>query len=74
MLKLTILVIVDVLIGIAAAAVLLAVLVPSLIGQHLIAPGDLAGLIIICAILILAIAVMVFRPGSALHRFGTRTK
>ena len=70
MLKLTMLVIVEAVIGLAAAAVLLAVIVPLLIGHHFIAPGDVAGSVVIGAVLILAIGAMLFRPGSALNRFG----
>ncbi len=72
MLKLTMLVILDAVIGIAAAAVLLAVTVPLLIGHHVIMPGDLAGSVMIGVVLILFIGAMLFRPGSALRRFDKR--
>ena len=70
MLKLTLLVILDAIIGVAAAAVLLAVIVPMLIGHHVITPGDLTGSVVIGAVLVLAIGAMLFRPGSALSRCG----
>ena len=70
MLKLTMFVILDAVIGLAAAAVLLAVIVPLLIRRHFILPGDLAGTVLIAAVLVLAIGAMLFRPGSALHRIG----
>jgi hypothetical protein len=72
MLKLTLLVIVEAVIGIAAAAVLLAVIVPLLIRRHFIAPGDLSGSVLIGVVLILAVGAMLLRPGSALNRHGKR--
>jgi hypothetical protein len=68
MLKLTMRVLVEVAIGLAAAALLLAVLVPVLVRHHLIAPGDLMGSVVIAGVLILAIGGMLFRPRSALNR------
>ena len=68
MLKLTLLVILDAVVGLAAAAVLLAVIVPLLIGHQFIMPGDLAGSVMIGVVLILAIGAMLFRRGSALSR------
>lgn len=74
MLTLTIRVMTEAAIGLAAAAVLLAIIVPALIGYHVIKPGDLAGSIVIGAVLVLAIGAMLFRPGSALNRFGKRNE
>jgi hypothetical protein len=61
-------VIVEVVIGIAAAAGLLAVAVPLLIQRHLVAPGDLRGSLVIGGVLALAIAAVLVRPGSALRQ------
>jgi hypothetical protein len=60
-------VIVEVVIGIAAAAGLLAVAVPLLIQRHLVTPGDLRGSLVIGGVLALAILAMLVRPGSALR-------
>ncbi len=68
MLKLTVLVLVEVIIGLAVAGVVLAVTVPVLIGRQLLAPGDLTSSLVIGAVLILAVTGMLLRPGSALRR------
>ena len=68
MLKLTLLVIVEALIGLAVAGGLLAVIVPLMIARHMIARGDLAGSIVIGAVLVLSVGIMLLRPGSALKR------
>ena len=68
MVKLIMLVIVETVLGVAAAAVILVVLIPVLIGHRFITPGDLTGSIVIGAVLLVAVGAMLFRPGSALHR------
>jgi hypothetical protein len=68
MLKLIALVIVEIVVGIAAAAGVLAVLIPQLIRHQIITPGSDAGAAVIGAVIVLAIGIMLFRPGSVLHR------
>jgi hypothetical protein len=61
-------IIVEAVVGLAAAAALLAVAVPLLIRHHLIEPGDTRGALVIGSVLALAIGAMLFRPGGALRR------
>lgn len=68
MLRFMAIVVVETVIGIALAGALLAVIVPLLIEYHMIAPGDMAGAALIASVLIMAICVALFRPGSALRR------
>lgn len=68
MLKLTMFVILEVVVGVALAAALLAVAVPLLIRYRYMLPGDLAGSVLIGAVLVLSVAAMLFRPGSAIRR------
>ena len=68
MLKLTMLVILEVVIGVTVAAVLLAMAVPLLVRYDVIALGDLAGSVLIGAVLLVSVSGLVFRPGSALRR------
>jgi hypothetical protein len=70
MLKLTLSVIVEAIVGIGVAAAVLAVVIPWMMRRQLIRPGDTAGAVVIGVVLLLGLGVMVFRPGSALHRRG----
>jgi hypothetical protein len=72
MVKLVILVLIEIVIGMAGAALLLAVIVPLLIGHHVFSPGDLGSSVVISAALLLAIGAALLRPNSALRRFGKR--
>ena len=72
MFRLLMLVAFETAIGIAAAGVLLAVAIPMMVRRHLIMPGDVAGSVLISVVLIGAIALMLFRPGSAINRFVSR--
>jgi len=72
MLRLALLVLVDAAIGLALAAVLLALAVPSLIRRDWIAAGDLAGALVIGGTLVIVVAIVVFRPGSAINRHTRR--
>ena len=74
MLKLALIVIVEAFIGVAAAGVLLAVVVPLLIRYGVIVPGALAGSVVIAAVLMFAIGAALLRPGSALRHRGTRER
>lgn len=70
MLKVAMLVLVEAVIGLAVAAVVLAIAVPVMVHHDLIAPGDLAGSVVIAGVLVCAIGGMLFRPGSAINRYG----
>ena len=72
MLRLAIRVFVETLIGLSVAAVVLAISLPVMIGRHLITPGDLTGSVLITSVLVCAIGGMLFRPGSAINRYGQR--
>jgi hypothetical protein len=60
--------VVEAIVGISVAGALLAIVVPLLIEHSVIAPGDGAGVVLITSVLLLAIGVALFRPGSALRR------
>ena len=59
---------VETIVGVAVAALLLAVAVPVLIRHHFLAPGDPRGVLLIGAVLVLAISVILLRPGGSLRR------
>ena len=68
MLRLMVVLVVEAIVGISVAGALLAIVVPLLIEHSVIAPGDGAGVVLIASVLLLAIGVALFRPGSALRR------
>ena len=74
MVKRAMLVLFELATGVTAAALLLAVTVPLLIGYHILSPGDLASSVVIGAALLGAIGVALFRPNSAFRRFGKRDR
>ena len=68
MLKLILGVLIEAIVGLALAGVLLGVSVPLLLRMRLITPGDWIGAFVVGAVLVAAVAGMLFRPGSALNR------
>lgn len=70
MLKLAVLVLLEVMLAITVAGVVLAILVPVLIRYELIAIGDFTGSIVIAGTILVTIGAMLFRPGSAVNRYG----
>ena len=66
--KLLLLVIVEIVVALAVAGSVLAVTVPALIGRHAFNPGDLGSSVLIILVLVLAVAAVLSRPGSALRR------
>jgi len=68
MLRLIAVLALETVVGIAVAGAVLALIVPLLIEHSVIAPGDAAGAGLIGSVVILAICVALFRPGSALRR------
>jgi hypothetical protein len=70
MVKLILRMVGEVLIGFFLAGMVLAISIPMLMRFEVIAPGDVASVCIIAGTLALAVGVMLFRPGAALHRRG----
>ena len=73
MVRLVLAVLVEIVIGLAIAAIVLAVRVPMMIGGGLMAPGDLVGTLAIAAVLAAAVGGMLLRPGSAICRYSKRS-
>ena len=71
MLKLLVGIIVEAFIGISLAGVILALVIPLGFSEALV-QSDLAGTIVIVGVLVAAVAVALFRPGSALRRHFER--
>lgn len=70
MLKLMLRMLGEMLIGITLGGIVLAISVPMMLRSGVVTSGGLAGPVIIGGTLVLAVAGMVFRPGSALNRYG----
>jgi len=66
--KLLLSVIVEVIIGVSFAGVVLAIAVPTLHSADLLGANDLTSTIVIVGVLVVAVAIALFRPGSAIHR------
>jgi hypothetical protein len=66
--KLLLSVIIEVIIGVSLAGVVLAVAVPMLHSANLLGANDLTSTIVIVGVLGVAVAIALFRPGSAIHR------
>ena len=69
MLKMMLLILVEVVIGLAVAGALLAIAVPVLVGNELLTPGDLRGVLLVFLVLVVCVGGAVFRPGSTLNRW-----
>jgi hypothetical protein len=67
MLKRVVRLLVEVVLGVSAAGVLLAAIVPVMVRQQMITPGDRRGALVIGAVLMLTLGTALFRPGSALR-------
>jgi len=72
MLRLALVVAVEIVVGLALAGIVLAVAVPVMVRRDLMAPGDLAGMLVIAVVFVAAIGAMLFRPGSAIDRYTKR--
>ena len=66
--KLLLSVIIEVIIGVSLAGVVLAIAVPMLHSADLLGANDLTSTIVIVGVLVVAVAIALFRPGSAIHR------
>ena len=65
-------VVVEVLLAVATAGLLLAVLMPLLTRTDLVGANDTAARAVITTVLIGAVALAIFRPGSAIRQRGKR--
>lgn len=72
MLRLLLGVVVEVLVAVALAGVILALAIPLMNRYDLANGNDLASRVVITGVLAGVIAVALFRPGSAIHRFIKR--
>lgn len=66
--KLLLNVMIEVIIGVSFAGVVLAIAVPMLHSADLLGANDLTSTIVIVSVLVVAVAIALFRPGSAMHR------
>jgi hypothetical protein len=71
MLKLLLGVVVEVFVAVSLAGLILALAIPLLNSQDLLGAGVMARIIIV-GVLIGAVAIALFRPGSAIHRHTNR--
>lgn len=72
MLKLLLGIAVEAFIGVSVAGIILALVIPGLGVSDVLGRGDVTGTIVIVGVLVAAVAVALFRPGSALRRYGQR--
>lgn len=72
MLKLLLTILIEVFIGVSLAGVVLALVMPALNRSGSVGQGDPAATIIVVGVLVAAVAVAFFRPGSALRRYKKR--
>jgi hypothetical protein len=68
MIKLILSVLVEAVLGLAVAGIALAIAVPLMIRNELLTSGELPTSILVTGVIVCAVAVMLFRPGSALRR------
>jgi hypothetical protein len=66
--KLLLNVIIEVVIAVSLAGVVLAIAVPALHSADLLGANDLTSMIVVVGVLVVAVAIALFRPGSAVHR------
>jgi hypothetical protein len=71
MLKLLLGVVIEVFVGVSLAGLVLALTIPLLHHDGVPAANDMTRVIII-GVLVCAVAVALFRPGSAIHRYMKR--
>ena len=72
MLKLVLGVILELLVGTMIAGLILALAIPMLKRTDVANASDVTSQIIITSVLIAAVAIALFRPGSAIHRYTKR--
>jgi hypothetical protein len=72
MIRVALLVLLEAVIGVALAGIALAIVIPLLLRFDWIAAGGAAGTVVIVAVLVMAVAVVILRPGSAISRYTRR--
>ena len=72
MLKLVLGIVIEVLVSVALAGLILALAIPLMNRSDLMNGNDLASRVVITGVLAVAVAVALFRPGSAIHRYIKR--
>ena len=65
-------VVVEIVLAAATAGLLLAVLMPLLTRTELVGANDIAARAVITTVLVGAVALAIFRPGSAIRKRGKR--
>lgn len=68
MLKTVLGAVVEILVAVATAGLLLAVVVPLLTRRDVVGANDIWAQVVITGVLVGAVALALFRPGSAIHR------
>ena len=68
MLKTVLGVVVEIVVAVATAGLLLAVVVPFLTRRDLVGANDISTRAVITGVLVGAVALALFRPGSVIHR------
>jgi len=72
MLKTLLGVVLEILVAVAVAGLILALVVPLLHRSNLVGTDDVTARAVIIGVLLVAVAVAIFRPGSATHRLMKR--
>lgn len=72
MVKLLLGVVVEVAVALLIAGLILAIAIPLLNQSDVVAVGDATSARIIIGVMIVALAIALFRPGSAIRRFSKR--
>ena len=72
MLKLLLGVLVELFIEVSLAGAMLALLIPALSLSQAVGKGDVRVIVAVLGVLLASVAVALFRPGSAIHRYIKR--
>jgi hypothetical protein len=72
MLKLLLGVLVELFIAVSLAGAVLALLIPALSLSQAVGKGDVRVMVAVVGVLLAAVTIALFRPGSAIHRYIKR--
>ena len=72
MLKLLLGVLIEVFIAVSLAGAMLALVIPALSLSQAVGKGDVRVIVAVVGVLLASVAVALFRPGSAIHRYIKR--
>ena len=72
MLQLLLGVLVEVFIAVSLAGAILALLIPALNLSQAVGKGDVRVIVAVVGVLLASVAIALFRPGSAIHRYIKR--